>query len=46
MSRIHLSAPDIGELEAKYVAEAIASGWVAPAGPDLTAFESEVAQRP
>jgi dTDP-4-amino-4,6-dideoxygalactose transaminase len=45
MSQIFLSAPDVGELEVKYVAEAIASGWVAPAGPDLDAFESEVAQR-
>jgi dTDP-4-amino-4,6-dideoxygalactose transaminase len=45
MSRIFLSAPDVGELESKYVAEAIASGWVAPAGPDLNVFESEVAQR-
>src|SRR5664280_3335744 len=45
MSRILLSAPDVGDLESKYVAEAIASGWVAPAGPDLNAFESEVAQR-
>src|SRR5664279_255341 len=45
MSRIFLSAPDVGELESKYVAEAIASGWVAPAGPDLNAFEAEVAQR-
>src|SRR5664280_1579476 len=45
MSRILLSAPDVGELESKYVAEAIASGWVAPAGPDLNVFESEVAQR-
>jgi dTDP-4-amino-4,6-dideoxygalactose transaminase len=45
MSRIWLSAPDVGELEAKYVLEAIASGWVAPSGPDLTAFEAEVADR-
>ncbi len=45
MSRIFLSAPDVGELESKYVAETIASGWVAPAGPDLNVFESEVAQR-
>jgi dTDP-4-amino-4,6-dideoxygalactose transaminase len=45
MSQIFLSAPDVGELESKYVAEAIASGWVAPAGPDLNAFESEIAQR-
>jgi len=45
MTRIFLSAPDVGELESKYVAEAIASGWVAPAGPDLNEFESEVARR-
>ncbi|HVV30285.1 MAG TPA: DegT/DnrJ/EryC1/StrS family aminotransferase [Mycobacteriales bacterium] len=43
--RIYLSAPDVGELEAKYVQEAIASGWVAPVGPDLDAFEAEVAGR-
>jgi len=45
MTRIFLSAPDVGDLESKYVAEAIASGWVAPAGPDLDEFESEVARR-
>jgi dTDP-4-amino-4,6-dideoxygalactose transaminase len=45
MTRIFLSPPDVGELESKYVAEALASGWVAPAGPDLNEFESEVARR-
>jgi dTDP-4-amino-4,6-dideoxygalactose transaminase len=45
MGRIFLSPPDVGELEAKYVAEAIASGWAAPVGPDLDAFETEVSQR-
>ncbi len=45
MARIFLSAPDVGELEAKYVLEAMHSGWVAPAGPDLDAFEDEMAQR-
>ncbi len=45
MGRIFLSAPDVGELEGKYVQEALSSGWVAPAGPDLDAFESEMAQR-
>ena len=44
-NRIFLSAPDVGDLESKYVAEAIASGWVAPAGPDLNEFESEIARR-
>ena len=42
---IPLSAPDVGELESKYVLEAMGSGWVAPAGPDLDAFEAEMAQR-
>jgi dTDP-4-amino-4,6-dideoxygalactose transaminase len=45
VARIFLSAPDVGELEAKYVHEAITSGWVAPAGPDLDAFEAEMADR-
>lgn len=45
MARIFLSAPDVSELESKYVHNAVASGWLAPAGPDLEAFESEVARR-
>ena len=43
-SRILLSPPDVGELERQYVAGAIESGWAAPAGPALDAFESEVAR--
>ena len=43
--RILLSPPDVGELEEEYVLDAIRSGWVAPAGPDLNAFEREVAER-
>ncbi|MDN4163308.1 DegT/DnrJ/EryC1/StrS family aminotransferase [Nocardioides abyssi] len=42
---ILLSPPDVGELEQEYVLRAMKSGWVAPAGPDLTAFEEEVAER-
>ncbi len=42
---ILLSSPDVGDVESKYVAEALASGWVAPAGPDLLAFENEMAVR-
>lgn len=45
MSTIYLSAPDVGDLESKYVQEALASGWVAPAGPDLLAFETELRTR-
>lgn len=42
---ILLSPPDVGELEQEYVMAAMRSGWVAPAGPDLEAFEREVADR-
>jgi dTDP-4-amino-4,6-dideoxygalactose transaminase len=45
VSRILLSPPEVGELEEQFVLRAIRSGWVAPAGPDLTAFEEEVAAR-
>ena len=44
-SRIFLSPPDVGDLEQQYVLDAMRSGWVAPAGPDLDAFEREVADR-
>ncbi len=43
--RILLSPPDVGQLEQEYVLRAMQSGWVAPAGPDLEAFEAEVAAR-
>jgi dTDP-4-amino-4,6-dideoxygalactose transaminase len=43
--RILLSPPDVGDLEQEYVLNAMKSGWVAPAGPDLEAFEREVAER-
>jgi dTDP-4-amino-4,6-dideoxygalactose transaminase len=42
MSRIHLSPPDVGPLEREYVLRALDSGWVAPAGPELDAFEEAV----
>ncbi|MET8350257.1 MULTISPECIES: aminotransferase class I/II-fold pyridoxal phosphate-dependent enzyme [unclassified Micromonospora] len=40
-----LSPPDVGPLEESYVLDALRSGWVAPAGPHLEAFEREVAER-
>jgi dTDP-4-amino-4,6-dideoxygalactose transaminase len=43
--QIFLSAPDTGELEEEYVLSALRSGWVAPCGPDVDAFEREVAAR-
>ncbi|MER7459788.1 aminotransferase class I/II-fold pyridoxal phosphate-dependent enzyme [Micromonospora sp. NPDC126480] len=42
---IYLSPPDVGPLEESYLVAALRSGWVAPVGPDLEAFESEVAAR-
>ncbi len=43
MSRIYLSPPSIGESEKAAVAHALESGWVAPIGPEIDAFESELA---
>jgi dTDP-4-amino-4,6-dideoxygalactose transaminase len=43
--RIYLSKPDVGPLEEAYVLAALRSGWVAPVGPEIDAFESEVAAR-
>ena len=43
--RLLMSPPDVGPLEEEYVVRALRSGWVAPAGPDLDAFEAEVAER-
>ena len=40
---IHLSKADVTELEEQYVVAAIRSGWCAPLGPDVDAFEAEVA---
>lgn len=41
--RIYLSPPDVGELEERYLVNAIRSGWVAPLGPEVDAFEAELA---
>ena len=43
--RVFLSPPHLDGNEAAYVADAIASGWVAPAGPYLARFERVVAER-
>lgn len=44
-TRIYLSTPDVGELEEKFVLNALRSGWVAPMGPDVEEFEVEVSRR-
>lgn len=43
--RIFMSSPDVGELEEQYVVAAMRSGWIAPLGPDVDAFEAELAAR-
>src|ERR1043165_5654607 len=43
-TRIYLSPPDVGDLERKLLIEAFDSNWVAPVGPDLDAFEAQVAE--
>ncbi len=45
MDRIFLSPPDVGMVERDYLMNAFDSGWIAPTGPDLDAFEAEVAAR-
>jgi len=41
--RILLSPPTVGDVEQEYLLRAFASGWVAPLGPDVDAFEAELA---
>ncbi|MCU1586445.1 MAG: pyridoxal-5-phosphate-dependent protein [Microbacteriaceae bacterium] len=43
--RIYMSSPDVGQLEEQYVVAAMRSGWIAPLGPDVDAFERELAAR-
>jgi len=45
MSRIFLSKADVTQVEENYILEAVRSGWVAPLGPDVDAFEAEMAAR-
>ena len=42
--RIYLSPPKVGSAETKFVLDALESGWVAPLGPHVDAFEAELAQ--
>lgn len=42
MSRIYLSAPDVGEVERDALMRAFDGGWIAPVGPDLDEFEGAV----
>ncbi|HUC33064.1 MAG TPA: aminotransferase class I/II-fold pyridoxal phosphate-dependent enzyme [Ilumatobacteraceae bacterium] len=42
--KVLLSPPEVGETERELLLQAFDSGWVAPAGPDITAFEHELAE--
>jgi dTDP-4-amino-4,6-dideoxygalactose transaminase len=42
MKRVYLSPPDVGERERQLLLAAFDSNWIAPVGPDIDAFESEM----
>lgn len=42
--RIYLSSPDITQAEEDALVSAIRSGWIAPLGPEVNAFEAEIAE--
>ncbi|MGD7003279.1 DegT/DnrJ/EryC1/StrS family aminotransferase [Corynebacterium halotolerans] len=41
-TRIHLSSPDVTQLEEDALLRAMRSGWIAPLGPEVDAFEAEL----
>jgi len=43
MKRIYLSPPDVGPVERELLLDAFDSGWIAPLGPHVDAFEREIA---
>jgi dTDP-4-amino-4,6-dideoxygalactose transaminase len=43
MARIYLTPPHVGPRERERLLEAFDSGWIAPVGPDVDAFERELA---
>ena len=45
MTRVYLSPPEMGDDERRMLLEAFDSNWIAPTGPDIGAFEQEVAER-
>jgi dTDP-4-amino-4,6-dideoxygalactose transaminase len=44
MKRIYLSPPHLSGLEDQFLREALDSGWIAPLGPQVEAFEREFAE--
>lgn len=43
-ARLYLSPPHMGEYEQQFVSEVFESNWIAPLGPQIDAFEQEVAE--
>ena len=43
--KLWLSPPDVGPAEKQALMDAFDSGWIAPLGPDVNAFEAELADR-
>src|SRR3990170_2810113 len=43
MTRIYLSPPDVGIDDQAAIQRAVESGWIAPLGPEVDAFEIELA---
>ncbi|AQP45739.1 DegT/DnrJ/EryC1/StrS family aminotransferase [Tessaracoccus flavus] len=42
--KLFLSSPDVTQLEEDAVVRAVRSGWIAPLGPEVDAFEAELAE--
>ncbi|MGP5115499.1 DegT/DnrJ/EryC1/StrS family aminotransferase [Corynebacterium casei] len=42
--KIYMSSPDVTDLEEQALVRAIRSGWIAPLGPEVDAFEEELAE--
>jgi dTDP-4-amino-4,6-dideoxygalactose transaminase len=42
--RIYLSSPHMGQSEREFIEEAFRSNWIAPLGPNVDAFERELAE--
>jgi len=45
MARVYLSPPHLGADERRFVQEAFDTNWIAPLGPNVDAFERELAER-
>jgi dTDP-4-amino-4,6-dideoxygalactose transaminase len=45
MPRVFLSPPDLAGTELDFLGDAVRSGWLAPLGPHVDAFEAEMAAR-